>query len=392
MSTVLQKPLLIAAIGMDNKTREVLRMSFQGPGKNCCFLVEENTSEAIIFNMDSPNAMELWTTYRNEYPNKPTIVMALKKPDIENINFVGKPVRIEQLIAEINTIKKDIEALKEEAEGMDIILETTTPDNVNTVTRSDKIEEPSVSAVSFQKLPELDHEFCGSNPDIDLSNTDKHKNIFYHTYDFLQARLQWAAESAKKEGVALQISIKVGNDWKVIIFLPKSGRVINSLSDFQLRVVCTAPKYCTTVKIRLYTSMDSNNLEERANHHGSTENFDSFMWKIALWTARGRLPSGTSLTTPVKLKHWPNLTRVQNIPNIMRIATLLGDQPRPLPLVAKVLNIPQRHVFSFYTAMHSIKLAEPVNSCQVDSSNIPVTKNKQRSLFGRILKRLTGKN
>jgi len=391
MNKVAQKPLLVAAMGMDNRAREILRMSFQGPGKHCCFLVEENTSEAIIFNMDSPNAMELWTAYRNEYPNKPTIVMALKKPDIDNIHFVAKPVRIEQLITEINSIRQEIEALKEEAEEMDIVLETTSPDDVNTPTLTEKTEEPKTSVASFQELPELDHEFCGSNPDIDLSNPKKQKNIFYHSHDFLQARLQWAVETAKKEEVALQITVKVNNDWKILIFLPQSQRIINSLSDFQLRVVCTAPKYCTEVKIRLYSSADSDSLEERANNHPSTEDINPFMWKVALWTARGRLPSGTSLTTPVKLKHWPNLTRLQNIPNIMRIATLLSDQPRPLPLVAKVLNIPQRHVFSFYAAMHSIKLAEAVSSGQEETIKT-IVKNKQRGLFGRILKRLTGKN
>jgi len=390
MNKLAHKPLLIAAIGMDNRAREVLRMSFQGPGKSCCFLVEESSSEAIIFNMDSPNALKLWTAYRSEHPNKPTIVMALKKPDIDNIHFVKKPVRIEQLIKEINVIKQEIEGLKEEAEEMEIILETATSDDTNTVTPTKKIEEPKTSVASFQELPELDHEFCGSNPDIDLSNPDKHQSVFYNTFDFLQARLQWAAKTAKNEGVALQISVKVNNDWKIIVFLPKSKRVINSLSDFQLRVVCTAPKYCTTVKVRLYSRADSDSLEERAHQNASIENFNPFMWKIALWTARGRLPSGTSLTTPVKLKHWPNLTRLQNIPNIMRIATLLSDQPRPLSLVAKVLNIPQRHVFSFYAAMHSIKLVESVHSYPEDTSKVPATKHKQRGLFGRILQRLIG--
>lgn len=391
MNKVAQKPLLIAAIGMDDKAREVLRMSFQGPGKSCCFLVEEHTSEAIIFNMDSPNATELWTAYRSAHPNKPTIVMALKKPDIDNIHFVKKPVRIEQLIEEVNVIKQEMEALKEEAEEMDIVLETASLDNTNTVTPTDKIEEPKTSVVSFQELPELDYEFCGSNPDVDLSNPDKHQSVFYNTFDFLQARLQWATETAKNEGVALQITIKVNNDWKIIIFLPKSKRVINSLSDFQLRVVCTAPKYCTAIKVKLYSRADSDSLEEKAHQHASTESFNPFMWKVALWTAQGRLPSGTSLTTPIKLKHWPNLTRLQNIPNIMRITTLLNDQPRPLPLVAKVLNIPQRHVFSFYAAMHSIKLAESLHSYPGDTSKVPITKHKQRGLFGRILKSLTGK-
>ncbi|NOY73505.1 MAG: hypothetical protein GXP14_14255 [Gammaproteobacteria bacterium] len=391
MSKVAEKPLLIAAIGMDSRACEVLRMSFQGPGKGCCFLVDEGAAEAIIFNMDTPDAKNIWNKYRAQHPKKPTIVMALKKPDFDDIYFIGKPVRIEQLIQKVNVIKKDLAALKEELDETEIILETSPLDGINTVTPTEKIDEPTDSISSFKQLPELDHEFCGSSPDIDLSKPDKKQAAFYNPSDFLQARLQWATETANNEGIALQITIKVNNDWKVIIFLPQSKRIINGLSDFQLRVVCTAPKYCTAVKVKRFSTEDSKNLEDRANNHGSVESLKPFMWKVALWTARGRLPVGTSLTTPVKLKHWPNLTRLQNTPNIMRIATIISDQPRPLPLVAKVLNIPQRHVFSFYAAMCSIKLTESVETSPEKTTKVTVTKHKQRGLFGRILKRLIGR-
>ncbi len=392
MSNVTEKLLLIAEIGMDSRAREILRMSFQGPGKGCCSLVDEGAAEAVIFNMDIPDANKLWDKYRTQHPKKPTIVMSLKKPDFDDIYFIKKPVRIAQLFKQINLIKKKLAEFKEELDESELILETTSPDHIETSQPTPKKNEPvEPSVTSFKELSELDHEFCGSNPDIDLSKPDKKQVVFYNPSDFLQARLQWAAETANNEGIALQIAVKVNNDWKIIIFLPESKRVINGLSDFQLRAVCTASKYYTAVKVKRLSLEDSKSLEERASDHGSVEPLEPFIWKVTLWTAKGRLPSDTSLTAPIKLKHWPNLTRLQNTPNIMRIATILSDQPRPLLLVAKVLNIPQRHVFSFYAAMRSLKLTRIVETSTRPEKATKVTKHKQHGLFGRILRRLIGK-
>jgi hypothetical protein len=86
---------------------------------------------------------------------------------------------------------------------------------------------------------------------------------------------------------------------------------------------------------------------------------EAFLWKLALHTYRGRLPSGLGVNQPVYLKYWPNLTRFEPTPNAMRIAALLCRQPVSLAFVARILGLPQAHVFNFYAAANAAGFAGP---------------------------------
>ena len=126
-----------------------------------------------------------------------------------------------------------------------------------------------------------------------------------------------------------------------------------------------------------------------AQTKGLGESVEVFLWKVARLTSNGRLPVGMESSASVYLSHWPNFTRLPSTENAMRIAALLTEQPRPLPLVAKVLNIPKRDVFSFYCACHAIGLAG-VSQRSIDNiiqTEVP-SPPRQHGLFGRLLNRL----
>ena len=57
---------------------------------------------------------------------------------------------------------------------------------------------------------------------------------------------------------------------------------------------------------------------------------DALLWKVALWTARGRVPLGTPLDQPVYLKHWPDLNALTPLPQALRMAALWLNHPLPL--------------------------------------------------------------
>jgi hypothetical protein len=87
------------------------------------------------------------------------------------------------------------------------------------------------------------------------------------------------------------------------------------------------------------------------------ESGDALLWKLALWTYRGRLPANTHLADRVYLRRWPNLTRFLEIPHALRIAALWTEQSLSPIHVAEALRIPQRYVFAFYGAAYTIGLA-----------------------------------
>ena len=116
---------------------------------------------------------------------------------------------------------------------------------------------------------------------------------------------------------------------------------------------------------------------------------DSFIWTTSMLISRGRLPKGTDINNKVGLKYWPNLTRLEQIPNGMQIAAVFYKHPGSLVEISNWLKIDQRYIFAFYNASLSLGLIE-LDSKKIRSNPhlkaLP-KKNKNRGFFSRLLKR-----
>lgn len=124
--------------------------------------------------------------------------------------------------------------------------------------------------------------------------------------------------------------------------------------------------------------------------HDSREiDSESLIWRTALWASRGRVPKGTSFTTPVSLRRWPNVTKLMVFPQALRVSALWAKAPYSLVDTAKYLAIPQRNVFAFYSAVHAIGL---VSNAQGDKSrhikSTTSTTKGRKGLLSRIINRL----
>ncbi len=117
---------------------------------------------------------------------------------------------------------------------------------------------------------------------------------------------------------------------------------------------------------------------------------EALHWKLAIWTARGRVPEGTDLDQAVRLIHWPNFTRLMVLPAFMRIAAFWSKAPQSLFATASSLSLGQRYVFSFYSACCALNLACVERRHSPVPSVAPAGSIRQRSIFGRILAHLTG--
>lgn len=56
----------------------------------------------------------------------------------------------------------------------------------------------------------------------------------------------------------------------------------------------------------------------------------ALMWQMGIWSCRGRLLAGIRLDTPLRLRHWPNLTRLAPLPHAVRIAAFGHARPPTL--------------------------------------------------------------
>jgi hypothetical protein len=121
------------------------------------------------------------------------------------------------------------------------------------------------------------------------------------------------------------------------------------------------------------------------------QDVEAFIWKLALWTSKGRFPVDIDPNLPVYLKHWPNFTRLMLIPEVMRMAALLIDSPRSPLEVARVLQVKPHYVFAFITACQSLGILAQAKR-QSDNLVMPEAPkpSQKQSLFSKILHKLRG--
>src|SRR3989339_1128315 len=117
MSSPLERRALrLAAVGMDERQRNTLRLMCQGPCRNACVVVDTIEAEASVIDMDSYQAANRLAELRLTHPERPALLLSLR-PLSDELRagelYVGKPVRIEeftQVLSEIRRIAHPVPA------------------------------------------------------------------------------------------------------------------------------------------------------------------------------------------------------------------------------------------------------------------------------------------
>jgi hypothetical protein len=385
MTPPLAKPTRLATIGMDQRQRNALRVLFSSQCHNRYVLMEEESSEICILDLDVFGGERLWQEFRQRHPERPLILVSLK-PRSENDDltlFVQKPIPVAQLIA----------AIEQQVRRLDPNTPTPTEDEIRKTptgetdsgvdTTAD--QEPPKPVSTTRRVASLmsdsqERAFVGTAPDIDPDDPTQLARIYYNPDHYLQGHIQQALNLA----VRYNKNVTVEGPWPAIDLAIETRTIWVDAGDRQLRPYCTIPD--ATREVPLLTHDE---LRPYTGRHSYS--VAAFLWQLALWASRGRLPAGTSLTQPIYLRHWPNFTRLQVTPHALAIAALWSKQPRSLIDTSRSLKIPQRYVFAFYSATKALQLAGETRRA-VDTLLQPpnVQRSNRRGVLVRLLDRLRG--
>jgi hypothetical protein len=387
MKNQTQKTLKIAAMGMDNQTRRMLEMVFHGPGKGSYFLVEQlSEAQAGIVDLDTFQATESWQNYRHQYPHLPTILLSLHHKDIAGTIYVKKPIDVNELLKALSKIKREVEERTSVA-SISKKHSSTTPPRVITA-HDAKLD----SEIALEEEEDTLHQFCGYNADINPERPDEIEKIYYDPSQYLQGFLDKALHLGKEQAVGGGVLIEGLHT--PIILLPHSNQILHNyqFNDSQLRTMALLPMSSNQLRMTAVSEIEVSFY--LSNHSLVGYSLESFVWRIALWTARGRLPKGTDLHKDIVLLHWPNFPRLVVTPQALRISAFWLAEPHSLVETAQLLKVAQRYVFAFYSATSALKLAlvDRRADRQRSQSKVLVTANEKRSLLQRLLARLHIKN
>lgn len=386
------RPIRVAVVGMDRRMRNALCLFFQGPCKNQCVLVEEESAEAGIIDLDAYRGREVCDEYRKRHPDQPIILLSLHETKVKNGVFLRKPLKASDLISALGETKRSLlPRSKQPVQPIETQPATKTPEQrlspppkstsvnlehkrANFITRSTHHAAMHLEGQDAKVL-------IGTAPDIDPEDPQQVANAQYDPTDFLQSHLSRACSTVIDKNRCVQMETPRG----AIYLLPDCNSASVKFSDSQLRTLSMVPIVENSI---LVSVLESSYTIEQIDT-SSTVDRDALLWKTTLWASRGRVPLGTCLNTPVFLRQWPNMTRLLLFPHALRIAALWTNQPHSLLATANTLAIPQRHVFGFYSAAHALGLAS-TSRRTVDTliEPTPLPKTHRDSLLSRILKRL----
>jgi hypothetical protein len=403
-----KKPLCVTVF-VDKQARQILELVFRGPGRGEFILVEhDQTADICIFDLDGLHASDLWKDYRIRYPDLPTIILSLAYKEIAGTWLVRKPIQVEELLKNLRKVKHFLEEPERSIVKSSLPKQDTSDSSGNKSAlasnfaptfSSEKSQEKtptsnSASSASTIELNPMDEEeevlsgFCGHSPDIDPTNPEEYQKIYYSPSKYLQGVFEKAYAICRQLD---QGSVFLEGLRSPVLMSPSQNQVFcnSSLKDNNLRTMAFLPLATESISIQILNDLKTKAYLEK--HTLISQPLDRFLWKIALWTARGRIPEGTDLYKTIVLLHWPNFTRLEVTPHALEIAALWMVKEHSLLDTAKILQIPQRYVFSFYSATSAVKLAfvdRRIN--QRPSAPIPSTQkspdaNEKRTLLQRIL-------
>jgi hypothetical protein len=383
MKNQYHKAIDITTFGMDQRTQRILEMVFHGPGKDDYLLVKDIPSAAAcVFDLDSLEGQNFWKEYRVLYPQLPTIILSLNHKEIAGTIYVKKPIEIDKLI---RALKKVEQLIKEQYVKKTAQKLSTT----STLELSQGVHDTKLATeIALEKEEEnLHQQYCGYNQDINLEKSGNIEKIYYDPSQYLQGFFEKAALVSQQFE---QGGIMIEGLYAPVILNYKKNKIVccKQTLDNKLRTMTLLP--LSHSHLGMTTLNDTEFDKFVTSHQLLVQPLDKFLWRIALWTARGRVSKGTDLYKKVVLLHWPNFTRLIVTPYALKISALWVEQPSSLLETAKILDIPQRYVFAFFSAASALKLAFVERRFEARSAKetSKLILNAKRSLFRRILARL----
>lgn len=385
MDNINQNVTKIFVSGMDERSLNALSFFFNKFCQDQCEISEESLAQAFLVNMDSVDSETELARLKQSYPDCSLILTSIKLIEVEDNYFLRKPMIAEHLMAILNNIRSGVpsQAVKKQIEQSKLT-------DITDVSNPQALSEPAQTKTKELTKAVTDKEmiaFVGEAQDVNLRQLQYNNDLFFDLEQYFLGFLQQAYQQAKQA----QCAVKITGLWKPIIIFAESNQVYIEMSDRQLKSICVVSLNSSSIAkddIKM-ESLQAQKAAHFCKNNKNYQNLDLFMWKIALWTSRGRLPKSLPLDSPLYLLGWPNLTRLIVTPEALRICSYWVPHPRTIINLTEVVAAPQRYVFSLITATYILGMSDLANR-QSDVLILPsgIEPSTKMNLFSRIMKKL----
>lgn len=347
---------------MDERSAGRLRIVFRMVYQNQCVIAEIEKSDTVIVNVEKQSAETVLSEFKENYPDKPAILLCDSDVSIDGIKCITRPFKLPELL----------ESLKQ-----------TSLLHSEQITAS-AIKNARQTASSLESKLTLESDNNKPVKTIAFEN----KDVYYQPDNFLQGKVTSAIKKANKQNISVFLRCW-SHRW--IVVSPSSGFLVENIKERQLTNLGLVNTDSDVVfREESFSEKQMLAMSETPLKEVKVTSIQKFIWDIAVRTARGRIPQGTSRDALYILEQWPNLTRLAKVPNSMRISAFWLEQALTINDVVKKLNIPVKDVFTYFSAASAaglIKQAKRQEDRLLEPDISKVNKSK-KSLFSAILRKL----
>lgn len=380
-----RSPKILVEVLSDNpRSRNTIEFAIQRHGKGRMDVGQSSHSHLAVVDYEGASSREDLRRYHQRYPQRPVVLMMAASLDRNalgedlatlDIEVVVKPLKVDDLIGAIEKCAArgarpepaaaKLEASRivpEAARGKPEAAKAAAPDDEATLPLPGGFMGAAEGTCTVARrtttaymrvsgsAPEANTAFSGPLNDIDLADPAAVDRARIRAGGLLLGRLKDALGQVGANDAALQA--EVGSQ-PVFRFLPGGKRVTVLVAQEALSKLAVRPIPDGECVLRP--------VPEQTDTADGTETIgiEALLWRLALLTYRGRIPEETDPLAPVYLARWPNVTRLDPVPDSLRIAALWSRMPVDLGRTARTLSVPQKHVFLFYAAALTVGLVGP---------------------------------
>jgi hypothetical protein len=382
MLSAINKPLGIALLGINKWERSRLELFIDHHWSNNCQLVGEECADLCILDIDSLEGKKLLKQQQDCHPRRPLIALSIHNAELNDVLLLRKPLNSDQLKS---TIDHHITSMLGQPPINEVHPAIYRPESKNsseirsTIT-SNPVNHRRSSLPSAAIQARMIRGSCGPSCSIEPDNRRIKNRLYYDPSGHLQEILKGAIEQCRREIRPLRVNLP---DRKYIELYPETNIAITNLNDTKLRSRCLVPVDSHRTHISHIRDPD------RHQAHIDTalsQDIDGLLWKVTLWSARGRLPIGTDADNNIALREWPNLTRLLATPQFLRIAALWVKTPLSLGKTAEQLNIEARYVRAFFSACNVLELTQSLSV--IEDKTVSQSDQKRSSTPKGLLRRI----
>ena len=346
--------LLVEVVSDNPRSRNTIEFAIEHYAKGNIGLGQGGHALLAVVDCEGTNSLDELRRYHRRHPRRPVVLLLSGErecetliadlPELDVVAVIPKPLKVDTLIKaiECSTSRAPV---AEPARTTQASLPVSEEEEETTL-----LLPGGFAGVRATETHPFGREGTAHPGDIDLREPAAVDQARVWAGERLLGRLQAAIQRLAGADVALLAEL---DSHPLFCFLPENNRVVMLIDPAELPAL--AQRDIPTQNFVLSQHVSQDLIAQKEAIIGC----EALFWRLALLTYQGGIPDDILPLDRVYLTYWPNLTRLDPIPDSLRIASLWSRMPADLDWTARALGIPQQHVLMFYAAARAIGLAGP---------------------------------